>query len=102
MLYVTTISASLVYMLYVCVYKHACILCIHAYICMCMHTLLFVVCIYAYAVIMHFHMHTYIPYMHAHLVVYGFVCTLYSLGRDCGFKEENEIAVAIKYAKEQG
>ena len=43
-----------------------------------------------------------VPYMHAHTVVNIYVCTLYRLGRECGFKEENEIAVAIKYAKEQG
>ena len=24
------------------------------------------------------------------------------LGRDCGFKEENEIVVAVKYVKEKG
>ena len=40
--------------------------------------------------------------MHAHTVVNMYVCTLYRLGKECGFKEENEIAVAIKYAKEQG
>jgi len=27
---------------------------------------------------------------------------LYRLGRDCGFKEDNEIAVAVKYLKEKG
>lgn len=27
---------------------------------------------------------------------------LYRFGKDCGFKEDNETAVAIKYAKEQG
>ena len=37
------------------------------------------------------------------LILLFYVANLHCrLGRDCGFKEENEIAVAIKYAKEQG
>lgn len=29
-------------------------------------------------------------------------CLHCRLGKDCGFKEEDEIAVAVKYVKEQG
>ena len=49
---------------------------------------------------LHLQIHT--SYIQTHSVVNGHVCTLYRLGKECGFKVENEIAVAIKYAKEQG
>ena len=38
-----------------------------------------------------------------HILLFFYVTNLHCrLGKECGFKEENEIAVAIKYAKEQG
>ena len=87
-------------------YIYTCTQYIHTYIHAHIHACIYVYlhgCIYRY---LHEHLIMYmfrdVYNLHSHILLF-YVANLHCrLGKECGFKEENEIAVAIKYAKEQG